>query len=483
MLLLKLAFRNLRRRLKKTIPIYTLIIVVVAVLFIANSIFESTNTGIETAFIGSFTGNAAIGEGGDNSLSIFGNELPILDEYETIPPVSSYNAVVSKLEEVDFIEAETSIVSVLARFQIGPYKLVVPVIGIEPESYFSVCDDLTVDYGDINMLADNGVFLNDELAGRIEASIGRELIPDEPVSFTVADGNSFRIRTAPFKGVYRYKAKTEALVRVVLADLGTVRSLANYTLGYGLAEEDGPGAGEDDFLLEDLFAESSDIIAETDQGIKIDELESSLQNSEDRDQLVLTDNGAWSFILLKAEDGSEKKMLRQLKNIVRDQNLSARLLSWRQAAGSSAQIVFAVQMIFYIGIGFIGFGAVLVIMNALVISVLERTNEIGTMRSIGASAGFIRRLFMFESMVITMGSGLTGIITGAVVSSIINNAGVELVNPILITLFGGKELHTQLDFRGFLFHFILIFIVGMAAWIYPVSVANRIQPLSAMNKE
>lgn len=148
----------------------------------------------------------------------------------------------------------------------------------------------------------------------------------------------------------------------------------------------------------------------------------------------------------------------------------------------SAQAAFALQSAFYGGIIFIMLGAVLVIMNALVISVFERMPEIGTMRGIGADKSFIRKLFIAESMILMMGSSAAGIIIGGIVSFIVSGNGIIIENDLLITLFGGELIKPVLTFKAVFFHLLIAAVVGSVAWIYPVSIAMKIQPVEIMGK-
>ena len=60
------------------------------------------------------------------------------------------------------------------------------------------------------------------------------------------------------------------------------------------------------------------------------------------------------------------------------------------------------------------------IMNTMVMSILERTREIGIMKAIGGSDGDIRRIFLIEASAIGFFGGITGVILGWIVGRIIN---------------------------------------------------------------
>ncbi|GAB1484364.1 hypothetical protein MASR2M78_31820 [Treponema sp.] len=200
-----------------------------------------------------------------------------------------------------------------------------------------------------------------------------------------------------------------------------------------------------------------------------------------RDKLVMTDAAAWSFALARvAPESSSLIVQRAVASALKERQSEARVMDWRGAAGSSALLLFAVRMAFNIGVGFLILGAVLVIMNALVISVLERTGEIGSMRALGATRSFIRSLFILETMILTLASALVGVLIGVLATLALKKHGLPLDNPLLISLFGGNILRPVITLSSIGVHLVGAALIGSLAWIYPVSIALKIQPVSAM---
>ncbi|OHD26340.1 MAG: hypothetical protein A2Y38_00130 [Spirochaetes bacterium GWB1_59_5] len=482
MLILKLAVRNLLRHPRKTFLLGTLIAVGMAALFVANAVFDSTNSGLESSFIRSLTGDAAISARSETAFSLFGSEVPIVSEYESIPPIPGFAELVATVQNVGEVDAWTPVVSGVAQMRVGGYAVNVPVFGVDPASYFAVCSDIVIERGDVSTLASGGVFINAVLAATVEATIGRPLALGEDIVFGMYSGGSFRLKKGTFSGVHRYVSSTESLDRVVLADATLVRSIANYTLGF--ASRDAPSyalEAQESFDLDDLFSDAADVDTSSGSGLTLEAVEASMADTSERDALVMTDAAAWSFVLVRAKEGLKDSISGLLAKALDDAGLDCRAMGWRSAAGTSAQALFAVQAAFYVGLGFVALGAVLVIMNALVISVLERSAEIGTMRGLGAGSSFIRSLFIAESMLLTMSAALVGILAGALLSAWLYDTGVAVTNPLLVSLFGGTMLRPVPTLRSVLMHLVLAAVVGASAWIYPVSLAMKVQPVAAMN--
>jgi ABC-type antimicrobial peptide transport system permease subunit len=119
------------------------------------------------------------------------------------------------------------------------------------------------------------------------------------------------------------------------------------------------------------------------------------------------------------------------------------------------------------------------IMNTMVMSILERTREIGIMKAIGASDGDIRRIFLIEASAIGFFGGIAGVALGWLVGRIINiGANVYIQNQ------GGTP--------GNLFSLPLWLIGGaigfsmaisLLAGSYPAARAARLDPIQALRHD
>lgn len=496
-ILLVLAFRNLARHRRKTFLLGALIAVGMALLFVANAIFESSNRGLERTYVGSLTAEAAIAASSDTAYGLFGSEIPIASDYEVIPALADFRGVRNLLQGTKGIVSWTPLVSVAARIEGPGLSQVGPVFGVDGPGYFKTLSDLRVLRGNPAALAEGGVFLNEAMASKMEATLGRRLRESDSIRLSTYSGGSFRIRTGHFAGVYAYPARSEVLDRIVLVDPTLARSLANYTLGYargggaagegdraapdgGPAASDATNPGSDD--IDSLFSDSTDVVSPTAKATSLASVQAALADTTKRDALVLTDEAAWSFVLVRTADSHSVAARRELAEGAAADGLDLRIMDWRSAAGSSAMALLALQAVFYVALGFIAIGAVLVIMNSLVISVLERTAEIGTMRGLGAGRGFVRGLFVAEGMALTVTAGVVGIILGVILCAAIGRTGIPLSNPVLVSLFGGARLSPTISAREIAAHLVLAVSLGGISWIYPVAVALRIEPVTAMSR-
>jgi putative ABC transport system permease protein len=484
MLILKIAFRNICRNTRKTILLGTLIALGMAFLFFANAVFESADQGVRTSFVGSLTGDVVMASESDTPFSLFGNEIPVIDDYEVIPSIPGYADISESFGSLDYAASYTPVVSGAAGVEVGEYRGTAAVFGIVPESYFAVCSDIEVVSGNPADIAEGGIFLCQMIKEEAEKKLKRPLEIGEEVKLSLYSNGSFKIRKGKYAGCHSYINHTAPFDAIILADPTIVRGLIDYTAGNILAETENKGEtseAADDFDLDDIFAQAEDTEKTEEESFSLDKIESILADTTERDALSQVSSSAWSFVLFKAKDGQEKQLKKELALLARDNHWNVEIKGWRQGAGLSAQMVFALKAAFNVGILFIIIGAVLVIVNALVISVLERSYEIGTMRGIGAGKPFISALFIAESMMLTLTAATIGIIIGAIASAVFSG-GIPLHNSLLITMFGGDVLCPVVTFKNIALHFAGAALVGALSWIYPVSLAVKIQPVMIMGR-
>jgi putative ABC transport system permease protein len=128
--------------------------------------------------------------------------------------------------------------------------------------------------------------------------------------------------------------------------------------------------------------------------------------------------------------------------------------------------------IWVIGIGTIIAGIV-GISNIMLITVKERTREIGIRKALGATPGSIVNLILAESILITLCSGYIGLVAGVVV---IESASAYLP---AVDMFQNPEV----DIRVAVGAIILLVSAGLIAGFIPARKASRILPVAALREE
>ena len=114
--------------------------------------------------------------------------------------------------------------------------------------------------------------------------------------------------------------------------------------------------------------------------------------------------------------------------------------------------------------------------NTMTVTLLERTGEIGIMRTLGASSGDIKILFISEAVIVGFLGGVTGIMMGVGIGLVLNT----MMN-VAASNFGGQSM-SLFYFPTWFLMFILSFagIVGFMTGVFPAKRAASLNPLDAI---
>lgn len=114
------------------------------------------------------------------------------------------------------------------------------------------------------------------------------------------------------------------------------------------------------------------------------------------------------------------------------------------------------------------FGSAIGLMNIMLVSVAERTREIGVNKALGATAPTIRQQFVFEAIIISVLGGLLGTFLGMMVGNLMSLLlGSSFVIPWLWITVGIVSCAA----------------VGLVSGIYPAIKASRLDPIVALRYE
>jgi ABC-type antimicrobial peptide transport system permease subunit len=147
----------------------------------------------------------------------------------------------------------------------------------------------------------------------------------------------------------------------------------------------------------------------------------------------------------------------------------------------TANRIFSVVTIMLSLVGGIAlFVASIGIVNTMIMSIYERTREIGTLKAMGASRGDIRLMFMIEAGLIGLIGGTFGLLMGWLLGRGLNRAALWYAQsrniPVEDNLF---VITPTLALQSLVF----AFLIGVVAGLYPANRAARLDPLTALRHE
>jgi putative ABC transport system permease protein len=104
----------------------------------------------------------------------------------------------------------------------------------------------------------------------------------------------------------------------------------------------------------------------------------------------------------------------------------------------------------------------------MLVSVTERTREIGVRKAIGAKGNTIRQQFFIEAIVIGQIGGFLGIILGILIGNVVSSIiGISFIIPWMWIFVG----------------VVLCFLVGIISGYYPAQKAARLDPIESLRYE
>ena len=113
-------------------------------------------------------------------------------------------------------------------------------------------------------------------------------------------------------------------------------------------------------------------------------------------------------------------------------------------------------------------GAAIGLMNIMLVSVSERTREVGLIKAIGGKSKMVSRQVLFEAIIISILGAVFGIVLGVIVG---NMFSIVLKTGFIV------------PWDWVLYGIIICTLVGLLAGLYPALKAGRLNPIEALRYE
>jgi putative ABC transport system permease protein len=128
-----------------------------------------------------------------------------------------------------------------------------------------------------------------------------------------------------------------------------------------------------------------------------------------------------------------------------------------------------------LGIGGIG------VMNIMLVTVNERTREVGLRRALGARRRHIRLQFLAEALALTLAGGVVGVLLSVALGAFIGT--LPFLGPAYEDTSGKVDIHMQVSWEILLASTIVLIIVGVLSGLMPAMRAARLDPVEALHYE
>jgi putative ABC transport system permease protein len=498
--LFRLALRNLVAHKAKSLIVGSIIALGVIVLVAGISFMDTAALGLRRSFIENFTGDVMISGKAGAPISLFG--VQSMGGTEGTPEIPRYEEVVAHLRAHPGVKGVTPQITGANQINIegndfANVDSLVFLFGIDPAGYRAMFDNLDLVSGRYLQPGEQGILLSSSQV----ASLDKELKTDIKVGDTLIIQNfGTSIRAVTVRGIFQFKRSNAALNMISYIDAASLRALEGMTAPGGPAGP-APGGtaaaaplpeGTDTSLL-GKDANEAELFGGTGNVVKVaprktpgaapaaPRLSSSALAATTPAATAATGPASWQFIVLSLQDpGEAPRFIAETNAWFAANGIDAAAAGWQKAAGPFATIPSLIRILLVAAILIVSVVAVIIIMNTLVGSVIERTSEIGTMRALGAKKGFVWRMFFIETLTISIVFGLIGTLIGAAIVAVLNAASVPAANPILQLLVGGPVIRPVISASALGASIIVFVMIGVIAHLYPVAVALKIPPIRAI---
>ncbi|MBN2548932.1 MAG: ABC transporter permease [Anaerolineales bacterium] len=185
------------------------------------------------------------------------------------------------------------------------------------------------------------------------------------------------------------------------------------------------------------------------------------------------DHASTIFILLQGKEQTPAVVaaLQTGKYQVRTlEQMNALLAQFDEMAGSYMIFMYLIVL----GI------TVTVIVNTLIMSVFERTREIGILSAIGMRGGQIMAMFFAESGLLAIGGIVIGLVLGGLLAYYTYHVGIYIGKMGVTGILIGERIYGYLTLNDAITLSIMALVITLLAGLYPAVLAARMEPVDAL---
>jgi putative ABC transport system permease protein len=471
MIVITIAFRNLLRRKSRMFAIGFLVLFGTLLIVLGETFSASAQYYGKASIIDHFTGDFILYSSRSREKPTpfaFTTPLPLIQDIEL---VIQYLRSMGDIRDFVPLAQNYSLVSTEERGQKAelpfifyavdpiPYARMFNNFSLVEGSYFGTTDPDAGLEGDY----ERGILLSKFQVDVFLKNYNTKLnVGDSITVLGLTEGGSVNAVKTKLVGIFEPKYYTSVFNYINLLDIETYSGLYNFT---GVKSSSLPDNLNNAFNATD----EADIFAlgnEKDLGVI------------DTSTLTAEEISGYTMIAVKLKDHAR---LESTMKEITAANPSVLASPWNKSSGGFSDISTAFQAFIYLATLLIFMVVTLIFTNTLIINVIERTAEIGTLRAMGGEKSFIRRLYLSETFILNTSFALLGMVVGCVTLFIFSKGGIPLPETVSQFLIGGGNLPVRLSALPFIEAAVIVAVVSFVATLYPIRVATKITPLKAMS--
>jgi putative ABC transport system permease protein len=196
-------------------------------------------------------------------------------------------------------------------------------------------------------------------------------------------------------------------------------------------------------------------------------------------KLLKSEGRANTLVLLLKDDADVEAAARDIASAAKAAGRPAVVKTWLETAAFYKQVrLLYIAIFFFMGL-VLSTVVILAAANTMTMSVFERTREIGTLLAIGMERGAVRRLFLFEGILMGIAGAAVGCVLSLVLRAVLNASGIML--PPAPGGTRGNVLHVDFIPLAYLMGFSVMTVTLLVAAWWPARRAARLNPVEALS--
>ena len=502
-LLLTIAWRNILRHKGKSLVIGIILFTGAFLMTVGNGVISGMAAGVEKNIINGFMGDIVLVSDAQKSdnilLNMMGSSIEPINSYKKIkevlaaqPYVRHYLPVGKNLAMVLDENSDTPGFAYLIGVDFAEYRKMFPDNFTVIEGSYPARGERALlfpdfargeffNYYNIWFVPEGGRLVKENLSKEALAAINTLQVSSSAVMLGMSSGiNTTSDIRFPVRGIIRYGALNKIFGHFCLVDIESYREC----LGYFTAADMAAQVPKEEKKLLGLEGEDLDSLFGSDALIVPDYKKARRRITAEKIKTESPEDGVYNAVFIKLNSGVPyKDAIAKLNKALSAAGTGVRAITWNKASGPMGSMALIIKSALFLFVTLLFCVAVIIIVNTLTMSALERASELGMMRAIGAHKTFIAGMFLGETAILSTVFGGSGILAGILAVRVIPLLRITTANDMLQILYGGNYFNPLLSVSGIALTVLQLLVVTVIAAVYPMRVAGNITPLDAISRD